>query len=197
MNSSEYWDEKASKRCIVTDGVPSLFENHEKHRVLADMLCQYIGCGCRILEIGAGSAQAAALLMKKIGPTPYVDLELSPRFASFVNSYVGFDTQIRESEDSDFPFEDNSFDTVWMFDVLEHISPEHREKNASEITRVLPITGSIFINNPIYKSKHNQDFEWLIDDVGILTLFKDWRIHQKVTYKIKSAPHEFIVLTRK
>lgn len=197
MNSSEYWDDRASKRCIVEGGIPKIFEAHDKHEVVADTLALYIKRGDRILELGAGAAQTAVRLIKKIGPTPYVDLDISLRFVSFVNAYVGLNALCRESEDSDFPFKDNRFDVVLMLDVLEHIAPEHREKNMNEIERVLCSSGAIFINNPVYQSKHSQDFEWLVDDMDILNLFYNWRIHQKVTYKIGEAPYEFVVLTRK
>jgi len=53
---------------------------------------------------------------------------------------------------TDIPFEDNSFDVISAFDVIEHIHPKDTEKAFSEIYRVLKKDGFLILTmpNPCY-----------------------------------------------
>ena len=197
MNSCEYWNGKAVDRCKIVGNEAHIFCNLKKAKIITDLLLGYIKKGDRILELGGGGCVVAQGVIGKIGFTPYVNYDISDEFVKFVHKSIGLPSLLRESEDSLFPFSTDGFDAVWMFDVLEHIAPHHRETTVDEIDRVLHSNGAIFINNPTYQSKHNQEFEWLVDDQDILNVFKNWRIHQKITYRCDESIIEFYVLTRK
>lgn len=195
LSDAAYWDQKATDRCNEIAGVLHIKGDPERWELISQFVLQFMRSEDAILEIGGGSGIVATKIYNKLKCVPdYINIDISPAFVEFVSKKIGLKSVVGTA--SDLPFDDNLFDSVWLFDVLEHISPEKRSGAGVEIGRVLKDSGAVFINNPIYQSKHNQDFEWLIADHGILEMFQDFRIHMKSTYWIKQAPNEFIILTR-
>jgi SAM-dependent methyltransferase len=95
-----------------------------------------------ILEVGGGQGGLTALLYPRSQVT---NIDLNPEYAQApcnqqkqVHFLCGDATEL--------PFENNSFDAVTMFDVLEHI-PDH-QKAVSEALRVLRPDGFILISTP-------------------------------------------------
>jgi len=191
----KYWDNKAIDRCRNVDGNIELRGDPKKWNFISDLLSEYITQNDRVLEIGGGSGAIAVKVFNKLKGIHYVNMDISEVFASFVGNTFGIPSTVGDAKQ--LPFKDNIFDAVWCLDVLEHLYPPDRIETYKEIGRVLKNDGAIFINNPTYKSKHDQNFEWLFDDSKLLfETLNEWRIHQKMTYAIDTAISEFIVLTR-
>ncbi|MEA5511028.1 class I SAM-dependent methyltransferase [Crocosphaera sp. UHCC 0190] len=96
----------------------------------------------KILEVGGGQSGLTSLLYPQ---AEISNLDVNPDFANApcnqkknINFVCGDATQL--------PFENESFDAITMFDVLEHI-PDH-EKAISEAKRVLKPKGFILISTP-------------------------------------------------
>lgn len=95
-----------------------------------------------ILEVGGGQGGLTALLYPRSHIT---NIDLNPEYAK-----VACNQQKQVSficgDATNLPFENQSFDAVTMFDVLEHI-PDHK-KAVSEALRVLRPGGFILISTP-------------------------------------------------
>lgn len=192
-----YWEEQAAQRTIQLDGKWFSYGYLEKYRQLAHILNAYIDPSVKILEIGCGGGLTALRVCNSFRTMlNYTAIDLSEQFAGFAHHALGFDSACARSDA--LPFKDGSFDVIWMFDVFEHIPPELREETRAEIERVVSAKGgAICLNNPMHTSKHDQRYEWLVDDIDLLRIFPKWRIHQKITYEVEGTPSEFIMLAER
>lgn len=96
----------------------------------------------KILEVGGGQGGLTTLLYPK---SQITNIDLEPKFAQAAcnqNQNVTFIC----GDATQLPFEDNSFDAVTMFDVLEHIPDD--EKAISEALRVLRPGGMLLVSTP-------------------------------------------------
>lgn len=84
-----------------------------------------------VLEVGGGRSGLAAMLYPGACIT---NSDLDPGFADAPCNQQGNVTFVR-ADATDLPFEDNSFDVVTMFDLLEHVPEDHRA--IDEARRVL------------------------------------------------------------
>jgi len=74
----------------------------------------------KILDVGAGSGALISLIPNAIG------LDLAPKHPKII-----------EGDISNMPFRDESFDTVFATEILEHLDDETLNKGLDEIYRVL------------------------------------------------------------
>lgn len=96
----------------------------------------------KILEVGGGQGGLTALLYPK---SHIINLDLEPKFAQ-ANCNQNKNVTFICGDATQLPFEDNSFDAVTMFDVLEHIPDD--TKSISEALRVLRPGGMLLISTP-------------------------------------------------
>lgn len=114
-----------------------------------------IGCGWGWFEI-----QASKLGAKHItGIEPTED-----GIATAVKHVVKDNVSFKIASGIDLPFEDESFDTVTSWEVLEHIPRKTEEKMFSEINRVLRKGGVFYMSTPraTFISKVMDPAWWLI-----------------------------------
>lgn len=95
-----------------------------------------------VLEVGGGRSGLAALLYPDAAVT---NLDLD---ASYADAPCNQPDRVRFvcGDATDLPFEDASFDTVTMFDLLEHV-PRH-ERAVAEAVRVLRPGGYLLVSTP-------------------------------------------------
>lgn len=117
-----------------------------------------------ILNIGCGTGGTIGML-EKFGRVDNVDA--SDDAIAFVKK-LGY-RDITKVEDIDLPFQDESYDVVGAFDVLEHI--EDHKSALIEWKRVLKDDGAIIITVPAY--------EWLWSE-------HDVSLHHRRRYTVKS-----------
>ncbi len=106
----------------------------------------------KILNVGAGTGFTSELL-SKYGEVTSVEYENS--CVEFVNANTSL--HLTEGSILDLQFEDNTFDLVCAFDVVEHV--EDDVKAASEMIRVAKKDGYVFISVPAFQSlwsKHDE-----------------------------------------
>jgi SAM-dependent methyltransferase len=106
----------------------------------------------KILNVGAGTGFTSELL-SKYGEVISVEYESS--CVEFVNANTSL--HLLEGSILDLQFEDNTFDLVCAFDVVEHV--EDDVKATSEMIRVAKRNGYVFISVPAFNSlwsKHDE-----------------------------------------
>ena len=91
--------------------------------------------GSSVLELGCGNGKTLAALRDAGYRVTGVDFSQEAVNAS--RSLLGEDTDLRCASVLDLPFEDEYFDGVVMFHVLEHITSEQERQASSEIFRVM------------------------------------------------------------
>ena len=95
--------------------------------------------GKKVLDVGAGSGALINLIPNAIG------LDLAPKHPKII-----------EGDISNMPFRDDSFDTIFATEILEHLDDETLNKGLDEIYRVLRGGGHLIITVP-YKEDLRQN----------------------------------------
>jgi SAM-dependent methyltransferase len=85
----------------------------------------------KVLDIGAGSGSLISIIPGAVG------IDIAPK-----------KKEIKEGDISDIPFSDNSFETVFALEVLEHLDDETLAKGIKEVSRVLVDNGNFIISTP-------------------------------------------------
>lgn len=120
--------------------------------------------GIKVLDIGCGGGLACEFLAKRGANVSGIDLSLNSikaaqEHAKKSNLQIDYKCGVAES----LPYEENTFDIVVCFDVLEHV--EDWEKVISEIYRVLNRNG-IFLFDTINKTfKSKFIMIWLLEAI--------------------------------
>lgn len=109
----------------------------------------------RVLEIGCGAGRTALLLADYLQPGNYVGLDIDPIQVAAAKELpklrqAKFDFQVVDVQNDIYnpnggvsassyrlPFEDNSFDVVFLLSVFTHLYPAECENYAAEIMRIL------------------------------------------------------------
>lgn len=106
---------------------------------------QFLAKRCRpaseVLNIGAGSGYLESLLMLRGVNTHCLDP--SDRTVKRLNEEMGLRGRARQGYCDGIPFPDESFDTVILTEVLEHIPADKLEASLAEISRVLRRDGRL------------------------------------------------------
>jgi len=89
-----------------------------------------------ILDDGCGSGELTRAIFKKTTHATLIGCDIdTAALQDFKQHLAGEAIRIKKCDVQRLPFADASFDLVFMFDVLEHVS--HPEKTLAEINRVL------------------------------------------------------------
>jgi SAM-dependent methyltransferase len=97
----------------------------------------------RILEVGGGQSGLTALLYPRAEIT---NLDLEPAFADSPLNRDNPRVRFVQGDATSLPFEDESFDAVTMFDLLEHVPDD--EQAVAEALRVLRSGGWVLVSSP-------------------------------------------------
>lgn len=100
------------------------------------------------LDDGCGTGYGTYYLAKN-GVRLIVGIDLSSEAMKFAGKhYQAENLEFVQMDALDLKFEDNSFDAVISFDILEHINEKYQSKFIREITRVLKDGGAVYIGCP-------------------------------------------------
>lgn len=136
-----------------------------------------------VLDVGCGIGRAAVPLtqyLSKNGKYEGFDVvkkgidwcrkNISKDFSNFNFQHISLNNDLynltnQKAENFKFPYEDNSFDTVFLFSVFTHMQPKEVQNYLNEINRVLKTDGkclsTFFLydsQNEEYISKENKGF---------------------------------------
>lgn len=101
-----------------------------------------------VLDVGCGSGYGTFYLAKN-GVRKIIGIDISPNAMKFAKKHFKLNNlEYIQMDTLNLKFEDNSFDAVISFDVLEHIDEKHQSKFISEIARVLNDEGIAYISCP-------------------------------------------------
>jgi ubiquinone/menaquinone biosynthesis C-methylase UbiE len=95
---------------------------HWRHRLIADG--SKLEPGTRLLEIGCGVGAVLAVLGQEFPGVRLLGVDVEPAQLDFAREHLeraGVEATLRQGDALALPFEDASFDHVWMMWLLEHI----------------------------------------------------------------------------
>tara|TARA_Y200000002_G_C22650047_1_gene650947 strand:+ start:274 stop:984 length:711 start_codon:yes stop_codon:yes gene_type:complete len=100
------------------------------------------------LDIGCGSGTFLSILNNKFS----AGIDVSEKQISYANKNYSTETKKFLQFDKVIPFKDNSFDSVSMIELIEHLSGDEIANLFQQIYRVLKKGGKIYITTPNYLS---------------------------------------------
>ena len=100
------------------------------------------------LDIGCGSGTFLSILNNKFS----AGIDISEKQINYANKKYSTDSKKFLQFDKVIPFEDNSFDSVSMIELIEHLSDDEIASIFQQIHRVLKKGGKIYITTPNYLS---------------------------------------------
>jgi SAM-dependent methyltransferase len=96
---------------------------HWRHRLICDGT--RLEPGTRLLEVGCGVGAVLAVLSQEFRGIQLTGVDIEPKQLDFARKYLaqaGVDATLREADALALPFDDESFDHVWMMWFLEHVA---------------------------------------------------------------------------
>jgi SAM-dependent methyltransferase len=96
---------------------------HWRHRLIRDGT--ELDPGTRLLEVGCGVGAVLAVLGQEFPGVELVGVDVEPKQLAFARRHLeqaGVDATLVEADALALPFDDESFDHVWMMWFLEHLA---------------------------------------------------------------------------
>ncbi len=107
--------------------------------------------GERILEVGFGTGLAFPNLHDTYKEIHGIDLTADIEAVKSVFEPLNIPLFLEKGDVLKMPYEDNSFDTVLLVSILEHLKPVELEQAFTEIRRVLKPGGQMVYGTPVEK----------------------------------------------
>jgi ubiquinone/menaquinone biosynthesis C-methylase UbiE len=126
---------------------------HWRHRLIADGT--ELAPGTRLLEVGTGVGAVLAVLGQEFPGLELTGVDIEPKQLEYARRHLeraGVEAALVEADALSLPFEDESFDHVWMMWFLEHVPDPVAVLR--EARRVLVPGGSITAIEVDYSTCH-------------------------------------------
>jgi SAM-dependent methyltransferase len=130
---------------------------HWRHRLIADGTT--LEPGTHLLEIGCGVGAVLAVLGQEFPGIRLHGVDIEPKQLDFARGHLeraGVEATLLEADAHALPFEDESFDHVWMMWFLEHVADP--PEVLGEARRVLVPGGAITAIEVDYGTVHAEPF---------------------------------------
>jgi ubiquinone/menaquinone biosynthesis C-methylase UbiE len=109
--------------------------------------------GARVLDVGCGAADCAALLLDRFKRHSYTGMDNNPDYIlSNKKRFPGAEFILAENLSPD-KFKDASFDCALVFAVLHHLDDAQAAGFASQLRRVLAPGGTVLTAEPVFRDK--------------------------------------------
>ena len=105
--------------------------------------------GERVLEVGFGSGLSFLNLSDRYREIHGLDLTVAVNDVQTVFDRLGIHTILRNGDILSMPYEPDTFDTVLLISILEHLKPVELEHAFSEVWRVLKPGGQVVYGAPV------------------------------------------------
>ena len=119
------------------------------YRKRVEMCLEECTGGQRILEVGFGSGLTFVNLKQKYQEIHGLDLTADVEQVKKVFRPHGIESDLRNGSVLEMPYTDDTFDTVLLISILEHLKREEQARAFSEIRRVLRPGGQVVYGVPI------------------------------------------------
>jgi 2-polyprenyl-3-methyl-5-hydroxy-6-metoxy-1,4-benzoquinol methylase len=181
----KYWDRD-------TDVSDNDVTTPERKQRLLQTLARHIKPGGRVLDLGCGGGQFAALLKKSGYDAMGMDLSASA-IEMAQRNHPGVEYNVL-NPDCTIPVENSVFDAVWSTEVIEHVLDVHGF--LSEINRVLKPNGLLVLTTPYHGGLKNllislMKFDRHFDPEGSHIRFFDRKGLERCLRKAGFAPSSF------
>jgi ubiquinone/menaquinone biosynthesis C-methylase UbiE len=126
---------------------------HWRHRLIRDGT--ELAPGTRLLEVGCGVGAVLAVLGQEFPGIRLTGVDIEPKQLEFARGHLersGVEATLVEGDALALPFDDGSFDHVWLMWVLEHIADPPAALR--EARRVLVPGGAITVIEVDYSTVH-------------------------------------------
>ena len=161
----EYWDKQAAGRFVGG----AISDNWMKRQVMMAFFCKYNWLKQSVLEIGVGAGVSAAMLKISCGGLwKYIGTDVSPEFCKAAKE--AWRLNVVQGDVLSLP--EGKFSRILALDSLEHVRPEDRPKGYDNIADRLEENGALFINIPLTKSLHDEEFDYGFD-LGDLKMLEE------------------------
>ena len=105
--------------------------------------------GQSVLEVGFGSGVSFLNLSQLYQEIHGLDLTADVRQVGEMFASLGIQTELRNGSVLEMPYPDQSFDTVLLISILEHLQPYEQHQAFREIWRVLKPGGQVVYGVPV------------------------------------------------
>jgi SAM-dependent methyltransferase len=122
------------------------------YRRRVEMCLAELRGGEKILEIGFGSGVTFLNLRERYHEIYGLDLTTQIEPVAELWREQGLDVHLRNGSVLEMPYPDNTFDSVLLISILEHLHPEDQPKAMAEIRRVLKSGGQLVYGVPIERT---------------------------------------------
>jgi SAM-dependent methyltransferase len=186
-----YWDAVASV------SISTRRENILKRCEIVRRILERPPMNERVLEIGVGKGyMATAVSAACCGSMKYIGTELAQEFIDFCKNMAGLN--VIKTDILSLP--DGPFDQVWLFDTMEHVAKDERQRAYQEINRVLAEHAIICLHLPLSESEHFDEFDPGIEDSEVMELavvcgcrVVKWEAY---TIQVMKRSYAYVVLQR-
>lgn len=148
----DYWDKRFTVSKI----------NPHKVQTLLKRLFVYGLFDANILEYGCGTPWIASVISNLYMCKSYTLADISENAIEQAKKFCPRAKTLLVEPWSSLDVPDNSFDVLFLFDVLEHLNPHDGEREfiCKMLQRVMVEKALIIINNPMGVSKHDTKFDF-------------------------------------
>ena len=101
--------------------------------------------GNRVLDAGCGTGYGLAMLLAE-GPESVTGVDISEEALAEAGTRLGDEAELVRADARDLPFDDDSFDMVVCFEVIEHM--ERQPEALDELKRVMRPGGVLLMSSP-------------------------------------------------
>jgi ubiquinone/menaquinone biosynthesis C-methylase UbiE len=139
-NSGDFWDNRFSAEEDLVFPMAT-----DRNRIVAESISQ----NEKVLNIGVGNGYLEGLVFERCNTNiSWTGTDITKKtLDTLQKKYPKY--SFVKSKITQLPFKDQSFDTVCLLEVLEHISPSQTLLVLKEINRVLKSSGRIIISVPL------------------------------------------------
>lgn len=187
-----YWDQSQIRK-VLPQG---FFYNEIKFRGIFSFLMEHDFKG-KVLSVGDGFGFFSYMLRFFWTGIEVTSTDLSTTGPERARKLFNLDAH--SCDCSELPFEDNTYNTIFAIDVLEHVSPEGREKFYDEAKRVLRKDGNLIIDIPVTRDYHWEGALYRIDphEVTKALVNRDFEVYELNFYEKQHGRQACLMFFRK
>ena len=154
------------------------------YRRRVEMALEELKPGQKILEIGFGTGLSFLNLNDLYQEIWGLDLTVSVDDISRTFANLGIKTNLQNGDVLKMPYPDNSFNSILLISILEHLSPNQQDVAFKEIKRVLKPGGQVVYGVPVERQLMTLMFSLLGVDIRDHHFSTEKDVHQAASQNL-------------